>query len=103
MHRVVLAACRSGAQVSYAGEEVLGFVSAFMARGTAGMVAATMPVPDGESVPLMSALHGRIARGDTLSQALWTARASVGAVAEDFTDRPVDFMAWFAYTAYGAA
>ena len=103
VHRVVLAACRSGAQVSYAGEEVLGFVSAFMARGTAGMVAATMPVPDGESVPLMSALHGRIARGDTLSQALWTARASVGAVAEDFTDRPVDFMAWFAYTAYGAA
>ncbi|MFN8080850.1 MAG: CHAT domain-containing protein [Kineosporiaceae bacterium] len=103
VHRVVLAACRSGAQVSYAGEEVLGFVSAFMARGTAGMVAATTPVPDGESVPLMSALHHRIARGDTLSQALWSARASIGAGAEDFVDRPVDFMAWFAYTAYGAA
>lgn len=103
VHRVVLAACRSGAQVTYAGEEVLGFVSAFLARGTAGMVASTVPVPDGESVPLMTALHERIAAGDTLAVALSAARARLGTSARDFADRPVDFMAWFAYTAYGAA
>ncbi len=67
------------------------------------MVASTVPVPDGESVPLMTALHERIAAGDTLAVALSEARARLGTSTRDFADRPVDFMAWFAYTAYGAA
>ncbi|MFZ0161560.1 MAG: CHAT domain-containing protein [Kineosporiaceae bacterium] len=102
-HRIVLAACRSGAQMTYAGEEVLGFVSALLARGTAGVVAATVPVPDGESVPLMRALHEHLARGSTLAEALHAARSSAGQSPADFIDRPVDLMAWCAYTAYGAA
>ena len=32
--RLILASCESGSQTSYAGDEVLGFVSALLARGT---------------------------------------------------------------------
>ena len=73
--RVVLAACESGVEHSYAGGEVLGFVSALMARGTAGVVASTIPLPDGASVPLMTRLHRNVAAGDSLPHALWEARA----------------------------
>src|SRR4029077_6299450 len=82
--RVVLAACESGVEHSYAGGEGLGFVGALrgrgaarerasaggevlvfvgalMARGTAGGVASTIPLPDGASVPLMTSLHRNIA------------------------------------------
>ena len=56
-HRLILAACESGAQVSYAGDEVLGFVSALLARGTAGILASTAVVPDVEAAGLMTAVH----------------------------------------------
>lgn len=102
-HRIVLAACESGAQVSYDGDEVLGLVSALMARGTAGVVAATVPVPDGESVPLMRGLHREVASGRTLGEALHTARRAAGRTARDFEGSPTDVVAWCAYTAYGAA
>ena len=59
---MVLAACDSAAEVSYAGDaSLLGFVSALLARGTAGLVASVLAVPDAEAVPLMSALHRRVA------------------------------------------
>ncbi|WP_214407725.1 CHAT domain-containing protein, partial [Pseudonocardia lacus] len=94
--RVVLASCDSAADVSYAGEELVGFVSALLARGTAGVVASVVVVPDGEAVPLMRALHGRLAAGDTMATALFEARAAHG------TDDPRDFVNWCAFTAYGA-
>jgi len=101
--RIVLAACRSGAQMTYSGQEVLGFVSALLARGTAGVVASTVPVPDGESVPMMQALHQRLSRSETFAAALAGARASMGEGADDFAGNPVEFIPWCAYTAYGAA
>lgn len=101
--RIVLAACRSGDQATYAGNEVLGFVSALLSRGTAGVVAATVPVPDGESVPLMQGLHERLVAGRTLAAALCEARHAMGRSALDFGDSPLEYLAWYAYTAYGAA
>ena len=95
--RVVLAACHAGAEHRYAGGEVIGFASALMARGTAGVVAPTIPLPDGASVPLMTRLHGRVAAGATLPQALWAARTDAG------QDQPEDYVAWSSVTAYGAA
>jgi tetratricopeptide (TPR) repeat protein len=95
--RVVLAACESGVEHSYAGGEVLGFVSALMARGTAGVVASTIPLPDGASIPLMTSLHRNVAAGASLPQALWEARASAD------LERAEDYAAWFGVTAYGAA
>jgi tetratricopeptide (TPR) repeat protein len=96
-HRVVLAACDSGVERSYAGGEVLGFVSALMARGTAGVVAAGLPIPDGASVDAMTALHEGLGRGESLARALHAARARID------PDRPEAYVAWCALTAYGAA
>ena len=56
-HRLVLASCHSGADVAYAGDEVLGFVSAMLAQGTAGVVASIAAVPDVAAVDLMLGLH----------------------------------------------
>jgi len=96
-HRLILAACESGSQVSYAGDEVLGFVSALLARGTAGILASTAVVPDVEAVDLMTAVHRRLARGTTLAHALYEARAS-----QDTAD-PGSYVNWCTFNAHGAA
>lgn len=96
-HRLVLAACESGAGVSYAGDEVLGFVSALLARGTAGVLASTAAVPDVEAVDLMTAIHRQLAQGATLAHALHTARES-----QD-TEDPGSYVNWCTFNAHGAA
>jgi tetratricopeptide (TPR) repeat protein len=96
-HRIILAACDSATGVSYEGDELLGFVSALIARGTAGLIASTVTVPDLEAVSLMRSLHECLLRGDTLADALHAARATV-----DRTD-PRAFVNWCAFTAFGAA
>lgn len=96
-HRVVLAACESAVQVSYPGDETLGFVSALLARGTCGLVASTVLVPDTDAVPLMVGLHERVAEGAALGAALHRARAVVD------RDSPGGYAAWCAFTAFGAA
>jgi CHAT domain-containing protein len=93
----VLAACESGAQVGFPGDEALGFVSALLARGTAGVVASGVLVPDEHALPVMVALHEHLAQGATLSGALWAARQDVP------VDDPVALAAWCAFDAYGAA
>jgi tetratricopeptide (TPR) repeat protein len=94
--RVVLAACDSAADVSYAGDELVGFVTALLARGTAGVVASAIAVPDTDAVPLMRGLHQRIAAGEPMATALHGARAEHG------VDDPRGFVNWCAFTAYGA-
>jgi tetratricopeptide (TPR) repeat protein len=96
-YRLILAACESGAQVSYAGDEVLGFVSALLARGTAGILASTAVVPDVEAAGLMTAVHRQLARGATLARALHEARES-----QD-TDDPGSYVNWCTFSAHGAA
>jgi tetratricopeptide (TPR) repeat protein len=96
-HRVILAACDSGNDVSYEGNEVLGFVSTLMARGTAGVLASSVVVPDQDLLPLMNALHTAIGKGQTLANALHMARSSI-----DPAD-PKQFVAWCAFNAFGAA
>jgi CHAT domain-containing protein len=96
-HRLILAACESGAQVSYAGDEVLGFVSALLARGTAGILASSTAVPDVGAVGLMTAVHRRLARGATLAHALHEARQ-----ASDTGD-PASYVNWCTFNAHGAA
>jgi tetratricopeptide (TPR) repeat protein len=95
--RVVLASCDSAADVSYAGDELVGFVTALLARGTAGLVGSVVVVPDAEAVPLMRGLHRRVAGGAALSAALFEARAEVAA------DDPRGFVNRCAFTAYGSA
>ncbi|WP_232660905.1 CHAT domain-containing protein [Pseudonocardia sp. TRM90224] len=94
--RVVLAACDSAADVAYDGDELLGFVSALLARGTAGLVASVVAVADVEAVDLMRALHHGLAAGLPMANALHTARATLD------TSDPRAFVNWCAFTAYGA-
>ncbi|WP_203931120.1 CHAT domain-containing protein [Virgisporangium ochraceum] len=96
-HRMVFASCQSGADVAYAGDEVLGFVSALLARGTAGVVASAAPVPDVAAVELMHALHRCLIAGRTMAHALFEARAGL-----DRAD-PASFVNWCTFSAHGAA
>lgn len=96
-HRIVLAACESGTEVAYEGNETLGFVSSLLARGSAGLVASAIVVPDWDVVPLMGALHGAVRDGATLAAALHTARSTVD------QDDPRSFVGWCAFNAFGAA
>lgn len=95
--RVVLASCESATNVGYDGDEVLGFVSALMARGTAGIVASVAPVGDVEAAVLTAALHSSLQDGHTVADALHAARAEV-----DVEDSRC-FVNWCAMTAFGAA
>jgi tetratricopeptide (TPR) repeat protein len=95
--RLVLASCQSGADVSYDGDEVLGFVSAMLARGTAGVVASVAAVPDVAAVDLMCGLHERLLKGRTLAHALYEAREGLD------RDDPESFVNWCTFSAHGAA
>ena len=95
--RLVLASCHSGADVAYAGDEVLGFVSSLLARGTAGIVASIAAVPDVEVVDLMLGLHRRLAAGETMARALHGARGEID------RDTPAGFVNWCTFGAHGAA
>lgn len=96
-HRIVLAACESGGDVIVEGNETLGFVSTLIARGTAGLIASSVVVPDWDVVPLMRALHAGVRKGDTLAEALHQARATVDA------QDAATFVSWCAFNAFGAA
>jgi hypothetical protein len=95
--RLILASCQSGADVSYAGGEVLGFVSALLARGTGGIVASVAAVPDVAAVGLMYRLHEELAKGGTLARALYHARQKLD------RDDPGAFVNWCTFSAHGAA
>ncbi len=95
--RVVLAACDSAADVGLEGEQLLGFVSALLSRGTAALVASVVPVPDADAVTLMCALHDGLRRGESMATALHAARGSLD------RDDPRTFVAWCAFSAFGAA
>ena len=96
-HRLVLASCHSGADVAYLGDEVLGFVSAMLAQGTAGVVASIAAVPDVAAVDLMLALHRGLRDGQTLARALHAARGQID------RDSPEGFVNWCTFSAHGAA
>lgn len=96
-HRLVLASCHSGADVAYLGDEVLGFVSAMLAQGTAGVVASIAAVPDVAAVDLMLELHLELRAGQTLARALHAARGRID------RDSPEGFVNWCTFSAHGAA
>jgi hypothetical protein len=94
--RIVLAACDSAAGAAYAGDEVLGFVGALLARGTAGLVASVVSVGDLETVGLMDRLHAGLAADLPVVRALHDSRAGMD------TADPRQFVNWCAFTAFGA-
>lgn len=96
-HRVVLASCDVAADTAYVGEEMLGFVSALLNRGTAGLIASSVQVPDLKTIDLMRELHLQMIKGNRMAEALHAARQTV-----DRSD-PAGLATWSAFNAYGAA
>jgi tetratricopeptide (TPR) repeat protein len=60
---VVLASCETGLDLAMPGRELLSVASAFLDRGTRGVIAPTMVIDDRESAAVMSALHEALASG----------------------------------------
>jgi CHAT domain-containing protein len=68
--RVVLSACDMGRPDMRPGEEMLGLAAALLAVGSQSLVASVVGVPDEAAVPVMVALHRRLARGQEMGAAL---------------------------------
>jgi CHAT domain-containing protein len=96
-YRVILAACEASADIAYAGGELLGFVSALIARGTAGVLGSSQLVPDEPTARFMLRVHEQLQDDVTLAAALHGARGSLD------VDDPADLVNWCGFTAYGAA
>jgi tetratricopeptide (TPR) repeat protein len=75
-YRLVLSACDSGRGAAVGADELLGVASSLLPRGTAGIVAAIVPVNDEATGPLMSSVHEAMAAGKGFPQALRAARAA---------------------------
>lgn len=90
---VVLSACDSGMARTPADGAPLGLAGAFLAQGTACVIAGMVPVSDEDALAVMSRFHEYLAAGDTPAAALGRASALAGIPA--FTcfgagDRPLE-------------
>jgi tetratricopeptide (TPR) repeat protein len=81
-HRLVLSACESGRAAPAGADELLGLASSLLPIGTAGIVAAVVPVDDQVTFSVMPALHRSVIAGAGFPEALATVRADA-AVADD--------------------
>jgi hypothetical protein len=73
-YRLVLSACDSGRGAAVGADELLGLASSLLPRGTAGIVAAIVPVNDEATRPVMTSLHEAVAAGKGFPCALRAAR-----------------------------
>jgi hypothetical protein len=76
--RVVLSACDAGRAAVWPGGEAIGMATALLRCGTATVIASLLPVPDRQSVDLVTALHAGLAAGQEPAAALATAQAEHG-------------------------
>ena len=73
-YRLVLSSCDSGALAPAGANELLGLVSSLLPLGTAGIIAAIVPLNDRAVVPLMVDLHRHLRAGQTLAESLYQVR-----------------------------
>jgi tetratricopeptide (TPR) repeat protein len=73
-YRLVLSSCDSGVQAPAGANELLGLVSSLLPLGTAGIIAAIVPLNDRAVVPLMVDLHRHLRTGQTLAESLYQVR-----------------------------
>jgi tetratricopeptide (TPR) repeat protein len=74
-YRLVLSACESGRAAPTGADELLGLASSLMPMGTAGIVAAVVPVNDRVTPSAMRSLHQRVTDGAGFPDALRQARS----------------------------
>jgi CHAT domain-containing protein len=73
-YRLVLSSCDSGLQAPAGADELLGLVSSLLPLGTAGVVAAIVPVNDYAVARMMVDLHRHLRAGQTLAESMYSMR-----------------------------
>ena len=73
-YRLILSSCDSGALAPAGSDELLGLVSSLLPLGTAGIVAATLPLNDQAVVPVMVGLHRHLRAGRNLAESMCNVR-----------------------------
>lgn len=73
-YRLVLPSCDSAVQAPAGADELLGLVSSLLRLGTAGIIAAIVPLNDYAVVPVMVDLHRHLRSGHTLAESLYRVR-----------------------------
>jgi tetratricopeptide (TPR) repeat protein len=76
-YRLVLSSCDSGVLAPAGANELLGLVSSLLPLGTAGVIAAIVPLNDQATVPVMVELHRFIRAGCTLAESLYRTRRAL--------------------------
>ena len=69
-YRMVLSSCDSAVGAPAGADELLGLVSSLLPLGTAGIIAALVPLNDHAAVPVMVGLHRQLRAGRTLAESL---------------------------------
>jgi tetratricopeptide (TPR) repeat protein len=77
-YRLVLSSCDSGMLAPAGANEMLGLVSSLLPLGTAGIIAAIVPLNDQAVVPIMVDLHRHLRSGKTLAESLYCVRRGGG-------------------------
>ncbi len=72
--RLVLPCCDSGLLAPAGTDELLGLISSLLPLGTAGVIAAVVPIDDTVTATLMTRLHEHLRAGATMAEALRRAR-----------------------------
>jgi len=73
-YRLVLSSCDSGVLAPAGADELLGLVSSLLPLGTAGIIAAIVPLNDQAVVPMMVDLHHFLRAGQTLAESVYNVR-----------------------------
>ena len=74
---VTISACRSAGERTYAGEGLVGFAWAFLRAGARRVIAGLWDVDDRSTAELMGRLYTGVARGDSPSAALRSAKLAM--------------------------
>ena len=77
-YRLVLSSCDSGVLAPAGANELLGLVSSLLPLGTAGIIAAIVPLNDQAVVPIMVDLHRYLRSGQTLAESIYNVRRGLG-------------------------
>ena len=77
-YRLVLSSCDSGVLAPTGANELLGLVSSLLPLGTAGIIAAIVPLNDQAVVPIMVDLHRYLRSGQTLAESIYSVRRGLG-------------------------
>jgi tetratricopeptide (TPR) repeat protein len=95
-YRMLLPSCDSGVQALAGADELLGLVAGLLPLGTAGIVAAIVPINDEAAVPAMLELHRHLRAGQTIAESLRRVR-------QERADDPVAHATVASLVALGAA